>query len=94
MTALQPHTFLTGIHRLLVTNKGRSALLSANHCQGQLKTPQSVTVASPVITQKTTIVKEPRSVVVVVEILITLAVTTFISIPYHLPISMSINHAL
>ena len=35
-TALQPIVFLTGIHRLLVTSKGRSASPSAYHCQGQL----------------------------------------------------------
>jgi len=38
--------FLTGIHLLLVTSKGRSAFRSANHCQGQLQTPQSLSVAS------------------------------------------------
>jgi hypothetical protein len=37
-TALQPVVLLTVIHRLLVTNKGRSAFSSANHCQGQLQT--------------------------------------------------------
>ena len=41
-TALQPNAFLTGIHRILVTKKGRSAFLSANNCQSQLQTPQSV----------------------------------------------------
>ena len=45
-TALQPNVFLIGIHRILVTNNGRSAFLSATHCQGQLHTPQSVTVAA------------------------------------------------
>ena len=43
-TTLRPNVFLTEIHRLLVTNKGRSAFPSANHCQGQLQPPQSVTV--------------------------------------------------
>jgi hypothetical protein len=45
-TALQPIVFLTGIERLLVTSKGRVAALSANHRQGQLKTPQSLSVAT------------------------------------------------
>jgi hypothetical protein len=43
-TALQPNLFLTGIHQLLVTNKGPSPFLSAKNCQGQLQTPQSVSV--------------------------------------------------
>jgi len=42
-TALQPNGFLTGIHPLLVTCKGRQAFRRARHCQGQLQTPQSVT---------------------------------------------------
>ena len=36
--------FLTRLHRLLVTNKRRPAFSNANNCQGQLKTPQSVSV--------------------------------------------------
>ena len=32
-TVLQPSAFFTAIHRLLVTNKGRSAFLSPNNCQ-------------------------------------------------------------
>jgi hypothetical protein len=44
-TALQPNVFLTGTHRLLLTSKGRSTSCGANNCQGQLQTPQSVSVA-------------------------------------------------
>ena len=33
------------LQRLLVTDKGRSPLWSANHCQGQLQTPQSQCVS-------------------------------------------------
>jgi hypothetical protein len=36
--------FLTVIYQLLVTNKARSVFPSANHCQGQLKTPQFLTL--------------------------------------------------
>jgi hypothetical protein len=40
-----------GLHRvtceLLVKNKGQSAVPNANHCQGQLQTPQSVTILEP-----------------------------------------------
>ena len=43
-TALQSSIFLTGIHRLLVTNKERSAFPNANNCQGQLQSPRSVSV--------------------------------------------------
>jgi len=43
-TAFQPNGFLTGIHWLLVTSKGRSALPSAKHCQGQRQNPQSVSI--------------------------------------------------
>ena len=39
-TALQPNIFSTAVYRLVVTHKGRFAFYSANHCQGQLKTPQ------------------------------------------------------
>jgi hypothetical protein len=35
------------IHRLLVTNKRQSAFPSANHCQGQLQTPLSLSVHHP-----------------------------------------------
>jgi hypothetical protein len=38
------NVFLTGIHRLLFTNKGQSAFFSASHFQGQLQTPQSLCV--------------------------------------------------
>jgi len=41
-TALQPIVFLTRIHWLLFIHKGLSAFPSANTCQGQLQTPQSV----------------------------------------------------
>ena len=37
-TALQPNLFLTGIHRLLVTNKWRPSFPSPNNCQGHLQT--------------------------------------------------------
>jgi len=37
--------FFTGTYRLLLTRKGRSAFRNANHCQGQLQTPQSVTLS-------------------------------------------------
>jgi len=36
--------FLSAIHRLLVTNKERSVFPSSNNYQGQLQTPQSVSV--------------------------------------------------
>jgi hypothetical protein len=39
-----PMLFLTGIHRLRIINKGRPAFPRADNCQGQLKTPQSMTV--------------------------------------------------
>jgi hypothetical protein len=42
-TALQPNV-LTGIHRLLVTNKGWSPSTSVNKSQVQLQTPQSVSL--------------------------------------------------
>jgi hypothetical protein len=42
MTTVQPNAFLTGKHQLLVTNMGLSSFPSANPCQGQLQTPQSV----------------------------------------------------
>jgi hypothetical protein len=32
---------------LKLSNKGQSTFLRANHCQGQLQTPQSVTVDTP-----------------------------------------------
>ena len=41
-TAIRCNVFLTVIHRLLVANWERSPFPSANHCQGQLQTPQSV----------------------------------------------------
>jgi hypothetical protein len=42
-TALSP-LFLTRKHRLLVTGKGRPTFPTANHCEVQLKTSQSVSV--------------------------------------------------
>jgi len=41
-TALQPSTFLSEIHQLLITKKRKSAFPSANNCQGQLQTHESV----------------------------------------------------
>jgi hypothetical protein len=41
-TALQPNVFLVGIHPLLFTNKGGPSFSTADNCQGQLNTPQSV----------------------------------------------------
>jgi len=38
-TAFQPNVFLTGLHRLLLTNKWVSAFPITNNCQGQLQTP-------------------------------------------------------
>jgi hypothetical protein len=46
MTPLQPSLFVTGIHGLLVTSNRMSSFPSADHCQGQLKTPQSLPVIS------------------------------------------------
>jgi hypothetical protein len=43
--SLQPNVLFTGIRRLLVTGRGRLTFASANHCQGQLQTPQSLSVA-------------------------------------------------
>ena len=43
-TAFQPDVFLTGIRRLLVTKNGWSRFFSANHREGHLQTPQSVSV--------------------------------------------------
>ena len=40
--ALELNVFFTGIHRLLATSKGRSLFPSADHFQGQLRTPQSL----------------------------------------------------
>jgi hypothetical protein len=42
--ARQRSVLLTVIHGLLVTHKGKSATPTANNCQGQMKTPQSVSV--------------------------------------------------
>jgi hypothetical protein len=42
--ALYHNVFLTGTHRLLVTNKWGLSFPTANNCQGQLKTPRSVSV--------------------------------------------------
>jgi hypothetical protein len=43
-TALYANVFLTGIHWLLVTSIGQLAFPSANNCQGQLQTLQSLSV--------------------------------------------------
>jgi hypothetical protein len=43
-TAFHPTVLLTGIQRLLVTDKGRSAFPSENNCQCQLQTSRSVSV--------------------------------------------------
>jgi hypothetical protein len=49
-TAIQSNVFfLTGIHWLLVTNMGLTAFPSANNCQGQPQTPQSVPVVPQVV---------------------------------------------
>jgi hypothetical protein len=45
-TAVQVNILLTGVHRLLVTNKGLSALPSSNHCQGRLQTPQQLSIVN------------------------------------------------
>jgi len=37
---------LYGIHRLIVTNKERSPFPRANHCPGQLRTPESVSISA------------------------------------------------
>jgi len=44
MAALWPNYILTGIKQFLVTHKRGSAFTSANNRQGQLQTPQSVSV--------------------------------------------------
>jgi hypothetical protein len=41
---LQLKVYLAGTYRLLVTNKGLSAFPCTNKCQGQLQTPQSVSL--------------------------------------------------
>jgi hypothetical protein len=41
--------FLTGTHRLLVTNKEQLAFASANNCQGQMQTPQSDSAVSSLL---------------------------------------------
>jgi len=44
-TALQPNVLLAGIHHLQFTNKGQSGFFGKKkNCQGQLKTPQLLTV--------------------------------------------------
>jgi hypothetical protein len=44
-TALQSNVFLTGMHRLLVTDKGQLVFLIANPCQSHLQTAQLVTLS-------------------------------------------------
>jgi hypothetical protein len=46
MRDLQPNVFLLGTLQLVITNKGQSAFLRANDCQGQLQTPQPITVVT------------------------------------------------
>jgi len=46
-TEVQPNVFLTWTHRLLGTDKERLAFPSTNIFQGQLVTPQSVSVLRP-----------------------------------------------
>ena len=41
VNTFQPNVFLSGVHRLLVTNSRRSPFPTANRCQGQLQTTQS-----------------------------------------------------
>jgi hypothetical protein len=52
ITELQPDVFFNLILQLMATNKGQSAVPSANNCQGQLQTAQSVsgpaTTRSPI----------------------------------------------
>jgi len=43
-TTFQPYVFVTGIRRLLVTSKGRSAFYSADHYQGQQQNQKSLYV--------------------------------------------------
>jgi len=45
-TALQPNLFLTGMHRLLVTNKWRPSFPRPNNCQGHLQTTELLTLKS------------------------------------------------
>ena len=58
-TALQLNLFLTRINRLLA-KKRRSVFSNVNHCQGQLQTPQSVTVGDIVCTEFNTNSMEQR----------------------------------
>ena len=60
-TALQLNIFLSGIYRLLIRSKGPSAFPSANNCQGQPQTPESLSV----ITYSTCTVKESRCLIVI-----------------------------
>jgi len=43
-TAFQPDFFLTEIQRCLFSHKVRSAFYDVNYCQGQLKSPQSLSI--------------------------------------------------
>ena len=45
-SAFQPNIIISGLIGLLVNGKGRSGFPSANNCQGQLQTPQSVLVTT------------------------------------------------
>ena len=44
MTVLEPNVILTGMYPLLVTNEKQTPFHGTNHCQGQLQTPQSVSI--------------------------------------------------
>jgi hypothetical protein len=48
--ARQQNMFVNGIHRVLVTDKGWSAVCSTNHCQGQLQTTQSIAIPCFLVT--------------------------------------------
>jgi hypothetical protein len=58
--------FLTGINRLLVASKGRPAFRIADHCQGQLQTPQLLCVATSVQLQwvKLVVFKRAKAILI------------------------------
>jgi hypothetical protein len=58
-TVLQPNVFLTETHCVLVTNNGQSSFPSPNHFQGQIKTPQSVTVKHDSVVRSEAIILVP-----------------------------------
>ena len=45
-TALQPNVFLTGLHRLLVTNKRLSTSFTSNYCHDQLQGTRPLSLGS------------------------------------------------